>query len=364
MTNQWIEHVKKVAAEKGISYREALKVASSSYSKKGAPSKTHPGEMDYTTKKGDVVFHEKGKYVKKARKPYTTGGAVKPFLAGGGEFPYTPIEDLPKLAAKKIDARLKKVPAQGKRKPVMDNLFTMVVKSGFLEAVGKEAAVRMAVGAANAGLAAAGLSNPVTAIAVEAVVPPLVDAAWDWSKAQIKKNKVKGSGMGLSGFVDEVRANMTTVLGAGMCGGGRKDGEATKIAKKVAEQLKRNDKVQKNKKDNHKIFNVFKQKAKQERWQNFIQEQKVQQTKNGAVVSIKAFFRAKGWLNPTSEAAIDFIVPLLVDGGKLLFDIWKENKSKGRSKGRGTMSGGEDFPYTELPEFADEVEAELNALGY
>lgn len=32
--NPWIQHVKKVASEKGISYREALKVASSSYRKK------------------------------------------------------------------------------------------------------------------------------------------------------------------------------------------------------------------------------------------------------------------------------------------------------------------------------------------
>jgi len=32
--NSWIQHVKTVAAKKGISYREALKVASASYKKK------------------------------------------------------------------------------------------------------------------------------------------------------------------------------------------------------------------------------------------------------------------------------------------------------------------------------------------
>tara|TARA_R100000664_G_scaffold10169_1_gene16843 strand:- start:2570 stop:3076 length:507 start_codon:yes stop_codon:yes gene_type:complete len=37
---------------------------------KGAASKTHPGDKDYTTKKGDKDFHEKGHDVKKARKPY------------------------------------------------------------------------------------------------------------------------------------------------------------------------------------------------------------------------------------------------------------------------------------------------------
>jgi hypothetical protein len=38
--------------------------------KKGARSKTHKGELDYTTKKGDVAYHEKGHDVKKAHKPY------------------------------------------------------------------------------------------------------------------------------------------------------------------------------------------------------------------------------------------------------------------------------------------------------
>ena len=42
--------------------------------KKGAKSKTHSGELDYTTKKGDLVYHQKGKYVKKSNLPYTTTG--------------------------------------------------------------------------------------------------------------------------------------------------------------------------------------------------------------------------------------------------------------------------------------------------
>jgi hypothetical protein len=39
-------------------------------SKKGSRSKTHPGRKNYTTKKGDKVFHRKGKYVRLSRKPY------------------------------------------------------------------------------------------------------------------------------------------------------------------------------------------------------------------------------------------------------------------------------------------------------
>ena len=38
--------------------------------RKGTPSKTHPGRLDFTTKKGDKVFHRKGHYVRKSRKPY------------------------------------------------------------------------------------------------------------------------------------------------------------------------------------------------------------------------------------------------------------------------------------------------------
>jgi len=39
-------------------------------SKRGAPSKTHPGDKDYTTKKGDKDFHRKRKLVVRKRKPY------------------------------------------------------------------------------------------------------------------------------------------------------------------------------------------------------------------------------------------------------------------------------------------------------
>ena len=39
-------------------------------SRKGTSSKTHPGRKNYTTKKGDKVFHRKGKYVRLSRRPY------------------------------------------------------------------------------------------------------------------------------------------------------------------------------------------------------------------------------------------------------------------------------------------------------
>ena len=49
-------------------YNMGAKMSSST---KGTRSKTHPGRKNYTTKKGDKVFHRKGKYVRLSRRPYT-----------------------------------------------------------------------------------------------------------------------------------------------------------------------------------------------------------------------------------------------------------------------------------------------------
>ena len=46
-------------------------------SAKGTKSKTHKGRLNYTTKKGDKVFHQKNHYVKKSRKPYMIMGGKK-----------------------------------------------------------------------------------------------------------------------------------------------------------------------------------------------------------------------------------------------------------------------------------------------
>jgi hypothetical protein len=37
----------------------------------GTRSKTRPGRKNYTTKKGDKVFHRKGRYVRKTYRPYS-----------------------------------------------------------------------------------------------------------------------------------------------------------------------------------------------------------------------------------------------------------------------------------------------------
>ena len=96
MANSWIEHVKAYAKKHKISYREAMSKAKASYKKggkakgkgkqtkkdkmkeskamkgktKGKKSKSHKGDKDFTTKKGDKVYHEGGKDVKKKKKPY------------------------------------------------------------------------------------------------------------------------------------------------------------------------------------------------------------------------------------------------------------------------------------------------------
>jgi hypothetical protein len=56
-------------------FSKKLKRKSKSRSKrryrKGSPSRTHKGRKDFTTKKGSKVYHRKGHYVRKSRKPYT-----------------------------------------------------------------------------------------------------------------------------------------------------------------------------------------------------------------------------------------------------------------------------------------------------
>jgi hypothetical protein len=39
-------------------------------STKGTKSKTRPGRLNFTTKKGSKVYHKKGHYVRKSHKPY------------------------------------------------------------------------------------------------------------------------------------------------------------------------------------------------------------------------------------------------------------------------------------------------------
>ncbi len=60
MASKWISFVKAYSKKNNISYPEALKKAGPEYRKmmgekpgsKGAPSKTKPGDEDFTTKKG------------------------------------------------------------------------------------------------------------------------------------------------------------------------------------------------------------------------------------------------------------------------------------------------------------------------
>jgi|TARA_A100000171_G_scaffold5954_1_gene4681 hypothetical protein len=61
-SSDWIKFVKEYAKKNNMKYNEALKKAGPEYRKmkgikagtKGAPSKTKPGEEDFTTKKGGM----------------------------------------------------------------------------------------------------------------------------------------------------------------------------------------------------------------------------------------------------------------------------------------------------------------------
>lgn len=65
--NRWIKHVMAYAKKNRVSFHDALTLSRPSYHKE---SKTHKGQLDFTTKKTSKVFHEKGHWVAKGRKPY------------------------------------------------------------------------------------------------------------------------------------------------------------------------------------------------------------------------------------------------------------------------------------------------------
>lgn len=53
--------------------------------KKGQASRTHKGEQDFTTKRGDKVFHRRGHNVARTRRPYQKNGgfAFLPAILAG-----------------------------------------------------------------------------------------------------------------------------------------------------------------------------------------------------------------------------------------------------------------------------------------
>jgi hypothetical protein len=63
-----------VGQEIGESIGKPLRKAIKGYGrKKGQASLTHSGDLDFTTKRGDLVYHEKGRDVKKSKQPYSGG---------------------------------------------------------------------------------------------------------------------------------------------------------------------------------------------------------------------------------------------------------------------------------------------------
>ena len=78
--NSWVSFLKEWSQDNNVPYSRALKdpAARAAYNKrkgvkaghKGAVSKTRKGRLDYTTKKGDKVFHRGGRDVKLSRDPF------------------------------------------------------------------------------------------------------------------------------------------------------------------------------------------------------------------------------------------------------------------------------------------------------
>lgn len=61
------------------------------YGVKGSKSKTHKGDLDYTTKKGDKVFHEDGHIVRKTYKPFDAHKGSKSKTHAGLDYMKIPI---------------------------------------------------------------------------------------------------------------------------------------------------------------------------------------------------------------------------------------------------------------------------------
>ena len=89
----WKEHVANYRKTHKVSYKDALKSASATWTKrnneakgsaKGSASKTHKGDKNFTTKKGDKDFHREGKDVKEKKKPFATSMKKKASPCGCG----------------------------------------------------------------------------------------------------------------------------------------------------------------------------------------------------------------------------------------------------------------------------------------
>lgn len=71
--NQIKQFIQKALAKGKKSIPTIYTMGNSMSAVKGTRSRTHPGRKNYTTKKGDKVFHRKGKYVRRSRRPYYGG---------------------------------------------------------------------------------------------------------------------------------------------------------------------------------------------------------------------------------------------------------------------------------------------------
>ncbi len=92
----WREHIASYRKKHGVSYKDAMTAAAPSWrartqsvkdkkdeskamkgKKKGTKSVTRKNDKDFTTKRGDKDFHEKGKDIKRTRKPYSKKETIK-----------------------------------------------------------------------------------------------------------------------------------------------------------------------------------------------------------------------------------------------------------------------------------------------
>ena len=76
---------RKVRAQKGRGHGRKMHPVPHHAETKGSVSKTHPGDLDYTTKKTDKDFHRNHHDIVKSRRPFHRAGAdaLHSSLSGG-----------------------------------------------------------------------------------------------------------------------------------------------------------------------------------------------------------------------------------------------------------------------------------------
>lgn len=182
--NPWIAHVKAVAADKGISYTQALKVASSTYEKRNKSSAGKKKKTKATTpieggQVADQVADQVGNAVETAAAASGIKTAIKDYNVQVSSFGLIRnIVNLIKVVATKDSTSAEKI------------------------AAGRTAFIGFVIVSVSAIFAAYGLLNPLTSALINWLTPIVAGKLYDFIVRKIKERKTGGMAGGI--VVDEL----------------------------------------------------------------------------------------------------------------------------------------------------------------